>query len=114
MRKIFATIANRCTTLGLAACFLTAFTIKAKANTYNVSQTSDGHDVTQLRGAIEAADAAGGTHTIIVPAGTYNLTLGEITFGNGAQNISIIGAGSGSTIINMTTTNQDRIFYINP
>jgi hypothetical protein len=68
-----------------------------------------------LRGAIEAADAAGGgPHTINVPAGTYNLTLGEISFGNNAQNISIVGAGAGLTIINMTNTAQDRIFIINP
>lgn len=87
----------------------------AKGNTYNVTQTTDGNATNQLRGAILAADAAGaGPHTINVAAGTYNLTLGQITFGNNAQNISIIGAGSNLTIVNMTATGQDRIFLINP
>lgn len=81
---------------------------------YNVTVTTDGSATNQLRGAIVAADAAGGTSTINVAAGTYNLTLGEITFGRRAQNITITGAGSASTIINMTSTLQDRIFLVNP
>ncbi|MBO9611678.1 MAG: T9SS type A sorting domain-containing protein [Dyadobacter sp.] len=85
------------------------------ADTFNVTQTTDGTATSQLRGAILAADAlGGGPHTINLPAGTYNLTLGPIVFGNQAQNISIVGAGPGSTIINMTSTMQDRIFLINP
>ncbi|HTI10260.1 MAG TPA: T9SS type A sorting domain-containing protein [Puia sp.] len=81
---------------------------------FNVTTTTDGNATNQLRGAILAADATGGTNTINVPAGTYTLTLGTITFGNTAMSLSIIGAGSGSTIINMSTTNRDRIFLINP
>ena len=85
------------------------------ANTFNVTQTTDGNAASQLRGAILAADAlGGGPHTINVPAGTYDLTLGPIAFGSQAQNISIVGAGAGATVINMTTTMQDRIFLINP
>lgn len=84
------------------------------ANVFNVTQTSDGNDPTQLRGAILAANAVGGgPHTINVPAGTYNLTLGTIEFGNNAQDISILGAGAGSTVINMTATMPGRIFFIN-
>jgi len=87
----------------------------AYAITYNVTNTTDGMATNQLRGAILAADAAGGgPHVINVPAGTYNLTMGTIHFGNNAQNISIIGAGLGQTIISMTNTNRDRIFFINP
>ncbi|MGG7661850.1 T9SS type A sorting domain-containing protein [Dyadobacter sp. BHUBP1] len=89
--------------------------IPAIADTFNVTQTTDGTATFQLRGAILAADAlGGGPHTINLPAGTYNLTMGPIVFGSQAQNISIVGAGAGSTIINMTTTMQDRIFLINP
>ena len=85
------------------------------ATVYNVTNTTDGFGLNQLRGAILDADAAGGTHTINVAAGTYILTLGEITFGNTAQNITIIGAGPASTIISMTAgAGQDRIFFINP
>lgn len=92
-----------------------SLTTSAIANTFNVTQTSDGNAPSQLRGAILAADAlGGGPHTINVPAGTYDLTLGTIEFGTKAVNISIVGAGPGLTVINMTTTMRDRIFLINP
>lgn len=81
--------------------------------TFNVTQTTDGDNVTQLRGAIKAAEAlGGGPHTINVPAGTYNLTSGTIAFGDKALEINIVGAGAGSTVINMVGNN--RIFLINP
>lgn len=84
------------------------------ANTFNVTQTSDGSATSQLRGAILAADAlGGGPHTINVPAGIYNLTLGPIKLGTKSQDISIVGAGAASTIVNMTATMQNRIFLIN-
>jgi hypothetical protein len=93
---------------------LACLTTAATANIFNVTQISDGNDPSQLRGAILAADAlGGGPHTINVPAGTYNLTLGRIIFGSKAQNISIVGAGPALTVINMTTTMQGRIFFIN-
>src|SRR5687767_8743077 len=76
----------------------TLLSVTAVANVYNVTNTADGLALNQLRGAILNADALGGTHTINVAAGTYVLTLGQITFGNTNQNITIIGAGSGSTI----------------
>jgi hypothetical protein len=91
-------------------------TASLQAATYNVNTTADGTSssgTVNLRGAILAANTAGGSHTVNVPAGTYNLTLGEITFGTTAQNITI--SGSGSVTINMQTgANQDRIFNINP
>ena len=95
--------------------FASLFSITSVANVYNVTNTTDGLGLNQLRGAIMDADALGGTHTINVAAGTYTLTLGEIVFGNTAQNITIIGAGPGSTIINMASGDlKDRIFFINP
>jgi len=114
----------------LLAVFL-GFAGTVSALTYNVTSTTDfaytsinnntgvitaGAGVGQvtLRSAIQGADALGGTHTINVPAGTYNLVRGSIIFGNVAQNISILGAGATTTVINMTTTLQDRIFFINP
>ncbi|HWK06771.1 MAG TPA: T9SS type A sorting domain-containing protein [Puia sp.] len=94
--------------------FFVLYSISSSANVYNVTVTTDGNANNQLRGAILAASAAGaGPHTIHVAAGTYNLTMGEIIFGNSAVNLSIIGAGSAATTINMTTTGQDRIFLIN-
>jgi len=91
------------------------YSVASFCNVYNVSVVTDGNATNQLRGAILAASAAGaGPHTINVAAGTYNLTMGEISFGNSVVTISIVGAGAASTIINMTTTLQDRIFLINP
>jgi hypothetical protein len=87
------------------------------ATVYNVNNTADGHAVNQLRGAFEAADAAGpGPHTINVAAGTYALTLGMLILGSNPQTISIIGAGAASTIISKSTNplERDRIFLINP
>ncbi|MGC4130384.1 MAG: choice-of-anchor Q domain-containing protein [Bergeyella sp.] len=108
MKKLFNIIHK-----ALLLLMVVSFANTAFATVYNVTNTSDGTATNQLRGAIMAADAAGGTHTINVAAGTYNLTMGQIQFGNTAQNISIVGVGSGQTIINMTTTNQNRIFAIN-
>lgn len=113
MTKIFAYMfSNKVLVLAMVFASLVTGTY---ANTFNVTQTTDGNDPSQLRGAILAADAlGGGPHTINVPAGTYNLVLGTIEFGTQTVNISIIGAGVGSTVINMTTALQDRIFLINP
>src|SRR5688572_18335742 len=95
--------------------FATLLSVTTAANVYNVTNTTDGFALNQLRGAILDADALGGTHTINVAAGTYTLTLGEIIFGNTAQNITIVGAGPASTIISMTTgAGKDRIFFTNP
>jgi hypothetical protein len=89
--------------------------VAAYSNTYNVTVTTDGNAVNQLRGAIAAAVAAGsGPHIINVSAGTYNLTLGQIVLGNSPITLTIIGADPATTIINMTATTQDRIFKINP
>src|SRR5258707_14242740 len=93
-----------------ALCLLLPLPLLPYANVYNVTLTTDGNATNQLRGAIAAADAAGGANTINISAGTYTLTMGAISFGNRAMTLSIIGAGSGSTIISMSTTGQDRIF----
>lgn len=93
--------------------------------TFTVNTTTDAHAASpgagtgltaggqiSFRSALEAANATGGNHTIIVPAGTYNLTLGMITLNDIAENITISGAGALTTVINMTTTSQDRILLI--
>ncbi|MEO7308790.1 MAG: CHRD domain-containing protein, partial [Chitinophagaceae bacterium] len=66
-----------------------------------------------FRSALEAANAVGGAHTINVPVGTYNLTLGMITQNDIVQNITITGAGAATTIINMVANAaQDRILLV--
>ncbi|MGZ3990337.1 MAG: Ig-like domain repeat protein [Flavisolibacter sp.] len=82
------------------------------AATFTVSTTADSGPGS-LRQAIADAEASGGANIINVPAGVYNLTSGQISFGNVAEILTIVGADPNSTIINMTTTNQNRIFFIN-
>ncbi len=98
------------------------------AATFNVNTFVDSHAANpasgsgfdaggnvSLRSAIETADSIGGTNTINLPEGTYTLTLGEIKFGNKAQDLTISGAGNPvNTIILMSSTSTDRIFLINP
>jgi Pectinesterase. len=80
-----------------------------------VTVTTDGNAVNQLRGAVAAAEAAGpGPHTIHLAAGTYDLTMGQISFGDNPITIHFVGEGADNTIINMTTSFRDRIFRINP
>ena len=86
------------------------------AVTYYVGTTADqndGGDCTNgsntdcsLRDAVAAATASAGEDTAQVPAGTYILTLGQITSNNGKLNV--VGAGSGTTTID--GNNASRIF----
>jgi hypothetical protein len=95
------------------------------ANTYNVTSTADGagaitggpttFSATTLRAAITAADAAGGTHLINVPPGSYQLALGELRLGNRPQSVTINGTGTAAaTILQTAPTSPDRILLINP
>jgi CSLREA domain-containing protein len=85
--------------------------ITAQATTYNVTKTADTNDGTcdadcSLREAVVAASAVSGDDTINVPAGTYTLSSGQMQGNNGI--ITLVGAGSGSTIIDGNSSG--RIF----
>ncbi len=98
----------------------------ACANIYNVTNTPDGVGVVSslgggsfnastLRAAINAANAAVGPHTINIPPGTYDLTLGELPVGTNANlTVTINGTGTpANTIIQHdTSTGAARIFNI--
>ena len=93
----------------------------------NATGAINGGATITLRSALLAADNLGGSHTITLSTGTYNLDgsatytiSGPSTFsartiylGNRAQNITINGNGPGNTIINMATAGRDRIMTIN-
>ncbi len=99
--------------------------------TFNVNTTADIDTVNacttnvtsppstlSLREAVCVANNnANDTITINVPAGTYSLTsleTGELLLGNGSSvNISIVGAGQNSTIIQQTD-GHDRVFEQDP
>ena len=88
------------------------------AVTFTVNTTSDTHDATpgdgicadsgglcSLRAAIEEANADGaanpamGTTGVVLPAGTYTLSLGTSLDATDPAGIDIAGAGAGSTVI---------------
>lgn len=88
--------------------YAASFTVNTAGDTHDANtgngSCADAGGNCSLRAAIEQANAlSGGTHTITVPANTYNLTLGELPVGSiSGQSISISGAGSGTTIIHQT------------
>jgi CSLREA domain-containing protein len=78
------------------------------AANFTVTKTADTNDGVcdadcSLR---EAITAAANGDTITVPAGTYNLSLGDL---NVLVSVAINGSGAGSTIINQTQPGQ-RVF----
>lgn len=74
-------------------------------------------NVCTLRAAIQEANAFGGNDTIILPSGTYTLTIFQLNEDNATGgdlditgNLTIKGAGKNTTIINGNSI--DRIFHI--
>lgn len=103
----------------------------APTNTFNVDVSTDSIDANpgdgtcadssgdcSLRAAIMEANALAGADTIVLPAGTYQLTLSGANEDNAntgdldiANDVTISGAGSATTIIHAATLN-DRAFHI--
>src|SRR2546425_290335 len=112
--------------LAVASLFLGA--VPVVAATFTVNSTADAVDATPgdgrcatatssctLRAAIQEANALAGPDTIVVPAGTYVLTIagqGEDAAATGdldvTDDVSITGAGPDSTIID--GNGIDRVF----
>jgi hypothetical protein len=100
----------------------TTFNVNTFSDTVAVNfatgQDASGH--ISLRSAIMAVnDSGGGSNTIVLPAGTYSLTVGgpgnnESSAASGdldiVNNVTITGAGATSTIIDRGGT--DRVFHI--
>jgi hypothetical protein len=123
MKKMSPVFAQRAG-LWAAAFFLLAMQPVRGAGPFTVNVTGDTHAVSpgsspndsggniSLRSAIEAANAQSGATTINVPAGSYNLTLGEIDIApNGSQTNTISGAGAASTIVTQTDP-TNRVFNV--
>jgi hypothetical protein len=99
-----------------------------EANTYNVTNTADGagtvtlvsgsiYNASTLRAAVNAANAAAGPHTVNIPSGTYNLTLGELQVGTNANfTITLNGTGTpANTVIQHDTSGAAaRVIDLDP
>ena len=119
----------------LAALFLVAVPSAGQAATFTVNSVNDGTDaspgsgcataglspVCTLRAAIQEANITAESDTIVVPAGTYNLTIAgtDDTASGGDLDITnpvtINGAGAASTVVNQAlpqTSPADRVFDI--
>jgi len=98
--------------------------IQAQAATFTVTKTADTNDGScnadcSLREAIRAANAAGGSDTVNVPAGNYVLTRsgndddafeGDLDI---TEDLTISGAGAGSTTIDGNgAIVDDRVFDV--
>ncbi len=124
----FNAVLSRRRLLALLAVSLAALAGAGTANaaSFTVTTTADSSDGTctatlcSLRDAVEAADAAGGSSTITVPAGTYTLTIeptgtafdptqGDLDIINDAK-VTIKGAGQASTIVDANEI--DRAFTV--
>ncbi len=99
---------------------------------FNVTKTTDTNDGfciadCSLREAISAANASPGADTIVVPSGTYTLTIANAGGNNEDDNASgdlditdsltITGAAQATTIIQAGTTNTngiDKVMALNP
>ena len=95
------------------------FAAQAQAATYTVGNTADtapGASCSSfpsscsLRQLIEHENSAGTNDTIVVPAGSYPLTNGQLTI---TQNTTITGAGARSTsVAQQTTSPTSRVFAV--
>ena len=110
--------------LSALALLLTLTEQSRAAGPFTVNTTSDTHAVTasaspndsgghiSLRSAIEAANAQSGATTINLPAGAYNLTLGELAIAlSGGKTNTIAGAGAASTFVTQTD-GTNRVFNV--
>ena len=98
---------------------LSTFTVNTTLDTVaaNLQTGKDASGHVSLRSAIMAADARGGSNKIVVPAGTFTLSIAptgndDVTSGdlNITGNLTITGKGVGKTIID--GNNLDRVFDI--
>ncbi|HEV2991424.1 MAG TPA: CSLREA domain-containing protein [Candidatus Angelobacter sp.] len=104
------------------------FTVNTTADTITANGCAPGNPNTcSLREAIIEANASAGSDTIMVPAGTYQLTIApaagadphDATTGDLdiTDAVSIVGANSATTIVEAGTSagsGIDKIFSINP
>ncbi len=96
-------------------------TLLPGGSTFTVTKTDDTNDGAcngdcSLREAISAANAAPGANTIVLPAGTYRLTLTGTDDNNAAGDLDITGAltltGAGAGVTFIDGNAQQRVFHV--
>ncbi|HEX6292779.1 MAG TPA: choice-of-anchor Q domain-containing protein [Herpetosiphonaceae bacterium] len=96
----------------------TTFTVNSTADAADASagngvcETAPGNGVCTLRAAILEANTLAGADTVILPAGTYALSLtasGDIDI---LQDLALIGAGANNTFIEAAPGFQDRLLDV--
>jgi len=92
------------------------FTVNTANDTHAANPATSPNDAgghISLRSAIEAANTEAGATTILIPPGTYNLTLGELDIApTGGETNTILATGSAlNTIVNQTDA-SNRVFNI--
>lgn len=126
-----------CFTLALVLCAhpgsAATFTVNSTTDAVDarpgngVCETATGNGICTLRAAIQAANALSGADTIVIPAGTYTLTIAgraETAAATGdldiTDSLTITGAGAASTIVQSCAQNGticvgiDRVFHVDP
>lgn len=118
----------------LMSILMMGFPMRGEATTFTVNSTTDavdadtadtacetanGNGICTLRAAIQQANALSGPNTILVPAGTYTITLaganenfaltGDLEV---RDDLTLSGEGTASTIIDGGAL--DRVFQIDP
>jgi len=110
---------------GLVPAMAATFTVDSALDVVDASpgdgkcETAPGNGICTLRAAIQEVNALAGADTIILPAGTYMVTIpgaGEDHAATGdldiTDNLTIIGAGADTTIID--GNRLDRVFHVDP
>ena len=98
------------------SCRPSALTRRSSTVAVNLKKGKDATGHVSLRSAIQAADVKGGSHKILLPAGTFTLTIagaGEDAADRRPRyqaNVTIQGGNSGSTVID--GNNLDRVFQV--
>jgi CSLREA domain-containing protein len=110
-----------CMMLALIAASLAPPLDGARAATFTVTKTADTNDGTcdgdcSLREAINAANAAPGADTVMVPAGAYTLAragndedAGDTGDLDVTEELTVVGAGAATTIVD--GNDLDRVFH---
>jgi hypothetical protein len=95
------------------------FTVNTESDTHDANPgngvAADANGLTSLRAAIEEADALGGSSTINLRPGTYNLSNGDLLVGT-LQNTTIYlhGTGTAASAVIHQNTAGDMIFNVDP